>query len=86
MRPPGRDARPYTGPGAYDTRGSPDPNAAWNFLAWPQFFNRVNRDVRARDAVGTPTRFLIVHAVLIWISLGLALVTLIVAIIALIDQ
>lgn len=76
----------YTEPDADDTRGSPEPNAAWNFLVWPQFVKRVSRDVRARDAVGTPTRFLIVHAVLIGISLGLALVSLIVAIIALIDR
>ncbi|GAB3125745.1 SCO4848 family membrane protein [Glaciibacter psychrotolerans] len=58
-------------------------NALWNFVVWPQFYKRVNKDVRARDATGKPTKFLIVHAVLIGISLVLAVVSLIVAIFAL---
>jgi uncharacterized membrane protein len=59
-------------------------NAAWNALVWPQFFKRVSRDARSRDAAGRPTRFLIVHAVLIGISLLIAAVSLVVAIVALI--
>lgn len=59
-------------------------NAAWNAIVWPQFFKRVNRDERARDAAGKPTTFLIVHAVLIGISLLIALVSLIVGIVALV--
>jgi len=58
-------------------------NAAWAFIVWPQFFRRVRRDERARDASGGPTRFLIVHAVLIGISLLLATVSVVVAVIAL---
>lgn len=59
-------------------------NAAWNFVVWPQFYKRVSRDSRAKDAAGKPTRFLIVHAVLIGISLVLAVVSLIVGAVALI--
>lgn len=58
-------------------------NAAWNALVWPQFYRRVSRDERARDAAGKPTRFLVVHAVLIGISLAIALASLIAAIAAL---
>jgi hypothetical protein len=58
-------------------------NAAFNVLVWPRFYSRVARDARARDAAGRPTRFLIVHAVLIGAAIVLALVSAIVAIIAL---
>jgi uncharacterized membrane protein len=58
-------------------------NAAWNAIVWPQFYKRVSRDERARDANGKPTRFLIVHAVLIAVSLVIAVVSLIAAIVAL---
>ncbi|MEF2976935.1 SCO4848 family membrane protein [Subtercola sp. YIM 133946] len=61
-------------------------NAVWNFVVWPQFYKRVSRDTRARDAAGKPTRFLIVHAVLIGISLLLAVVSAIVAVVALIAR
>jgi len=54
-------------------------NAAWTFIVWPQFFRRVRRDERARDAAGKPTKFLVVHAVLIGISLMLAVVSVVVA-------
>lgn len=47
--------------------------AAWNLLIWPRFWVRVARDDRARDADGRPTAFLRVHAVLIGVSLALAL-------------
>ncbi|WP_378145709.1 SCO4848 family membrane protein [Cnuibacter sp. UC19_7] len=60
-------------------------NAAWNLIVWPQFFKRVNRDPRARDSSGRPTRFLMVHAVLIGISLLLAVVSAIVGIVALVS-
>ncbi len=59
-------------------------NAAWNAIVWPQFYKRVSRDDRARDAAGKPTRFLIVHAVLIGISLLIAVISLIAAIVALV--
>ncbi|MEO6309222.1 MAG: hypothetical protein ABIO33_00875 [Leifsonia sp.] len=59
-------------------------NAAWNFVVWPQFYKRVSRDSRARDASGKPTKFLLVHAVLIGISLILAVVSLSVGVVALI--
>ncbi|WP_291039341.1 SCO4848 family membrane protein [Herbiconiux sp.] len=58
-------------------------NAAWNAIVWPQFYRRVSRDERARDALGKPTKFLVVHAVLIAISLAIALASLIAAIAAL---
>jgi len=59
-------------------------NAVWNAIVWPQFYKRVSRDERARDANGKPTRFLIVHAVLIGISLLIAVISLIAGIVALV--
>jgi Na+/proline symporter len=47
--------------------------AAWNLLIWPRFWQRVTKDERARDADGRTTTFFRVHAVLIGVSLGLAL-------------
>lgn len=47
--------------------------AVWNFIIWPPFLRRIAADDRARDADGRPTRFLRVHAILIGISLTLAL-------------
>lgn len=58
-------------------------NAAFNALVWPRFYGRVAKDPRARDAEGKPTRFLIVHAVLIGVALLLAAVSAIAAIVAL---
>jgi hypothetical protein len=46
--------------------------AVWNFVIWPPFLRRIAKDDRARDANGRPTTFLRVHAVLIGISLSLA--------------
>jgi hypothetical protein len=60
-------------------------NAGWNLIVWPQFYKRVSRDSRARDAAGKPTTFLIVHAVLIGISLLLAVVSAVVGIVALVS-
>jgi hypothetical protein len=61
-------------------------NAAWNAIVWPQFFKRVNRDERARDASGKATPFLIVHAVLIGISLLIAVISAVVGIVALVNR
>lgn len=47
--------------------------ALWNLLIWPQFFKRIVKDDRARDAAGKPTTFLRVHTVLIGVSLTLGL-------------
>ncbi len=47
--------------------------AVWNLVIWPRFFQRVAADPRARDAGGRRTRFFTVHAVLIAVSLALAL-------------
>lgn len=58
-------------------------NAAFNALVWPQFYKRVAKDPRARDANGKATAFLKVHAVLIAIALVLALVSLLAGIAAL---
>ena len=46
--------------------------AAWNLFIWPQFWRRVTKDDRARDADGRPTTFFRVHAILIGVSLALA--------------
>ena len=58
-------------------------NAVWNVVVWPRFYKRVSGDDRARDASGKPTPFLIVHAVLVGVSLLLAAVSAVVAVIAL---
>jgi uncharacterized membrane protein len=58
-------------------------NAAFNALVWPQFFKRIVKDPRARDASGKATRFLTVHIVLISLALVLALLSLIAGIAAL---
>ena len=58
-------------------------NAAFNALVWPQFYKRVAKDPRARDANGKATAFLKVHAVLIAIALVLALVSVLAGIAAL---
>ena len=58
-------------------------NAVFNVIVWPTFFRRITRDPRARDAAGKPTRFLIVHAVLIGAALLLAVVSAMAAIVAL---
>ncbi|WP_213815028.1 SCO4848 family membrane protein [Glaciihabitans sp. dw_435] len=50
-------------------------NAAFNVIVWPQFFRRISRDERARDASGRPTAFLRVHAILIGVALLIALVS-----------
>ena len=55
----------------------------WSFVVWPAFFRRVVRDPRSRDASGRPTRFLIVHAVLIGISLLIGALSIVFGLIAL---
>lgn len=59
-------------------------NAAFNVIVWPQFYKRVVRDPRARDAEGKATAFLKVHAVLIAFALALAVVSVIAGIAALV--
>jgi hypothetical protein len=56
-------------------------NGVFNIVVWPAFFRRVLRDPRARDAAGKPTRFLVVHAVIIAIALLLAVVSIVVGLI-----
>ncbi|WP_334152747.1 SCO4848 family membrane protein [Microbacterium sp.] len=58
-------------------------NAVFNAVVWPQFYKRVAKDPRAKDANGKATTFLKVHAVLIGIALVLALVSLLAGIAAL---
>jgi hypothetical protein len=48
-------------------------SAMWNLLIWPRFWQRIAKDPRSRDASGRPTRFRTVHAVLIGVSMVLAL-------------
>ena len=57
-------------------------NAVFNVLVWPRFYTRVAKDPRARGADGKPTRFLVVHAVLIALALVIALASAIAAIAA----
>ncbi|WP_210480927.1 SCO4848 family membrane protein [Naasia sp. SYSU D00948] len=52
-------------------------NGIWNLVVWPAFFRRILRDPRSRDASGRPTRFLVVHATLIGVSLLLAVASLV---------
>lgn len=59
-------------------------NAAFNVIVWPQFYKRVARDQRARDAEGKATAFLKVHAVLIAVALVLAIISVIAGIAALV--
>lgn len=59
-------------------------NALFNVVVWPRFYGRVAKDPRARDAAGKPTRFLIVHVVLIALALVLALISAIAGIAALV--
>ncbi|MCU1513388.1 MAG: hypothetical protein JWO10_478 [Microbacteriaceae bacterium] len=59
-------------------------NAAFAFVVWPTFYKRVARDPRARDAAGKPTRFLTVHRVLIGTAYGIAAVSALAGIAALI--
>ncbi|HEY8588879.1 MAG TPA: hypothetical protein VIL55_04935 [Naasia sp.] len=58
-------------------------NGIWNILVWPTFLRRVARDPRARDSAGRPTRFLVVHAVLVGFSLLLGVASIITAIVVL---
>jgi hypothetical protein len=58
-------------------------NAVFNVLVWPTFYRRVAKDPRARDGAGKPTRFLIVHAVLIGAAIVIALVSAILGIVGL---
>jgi hypothetical protein len=60
-------------------------NAVFNVLVWPTFYKRIARDPRARDAGGKPSRFLIVHAVLIGAALMLAAVSAAVGVIGLLN-
>ena len=59
-------------------------NAVFNVVVWPIFFRRITRDPRARESAGKPTRFLIVHAVIIGLALLLAVVSAMAAVVALV--
>lgn len=59
-------------------------NGIFNIVVWPTFFRRVAKDPRARDAAGKPTRFLIVHAVLVGIALVLGVASIVTGLIALV--
>ncbi len=58
-------------------------NAAFNALVWPRFYARVAKDPRARTADGTPTRFLVVHGILVGVALVIAVVSVVAGVIAL---
>jgi hypothetical protein len=59
-------------------------NAAFNFVVWPQFYRRISKDDRARDAAGAPTAFLRVHLILITLALLIAVTSTIAAVLSLI--
>lgn len=59
-------------------------NAAFNLIVWPQFYRRIAKDPRAKDAAGKATTFLKVHAILIAIALVLAVVSAIAGVAALV--
>ena len=59
-------------------------NAAFNLVVWPQFYKRVIRDPRSRDAEGKATAFLKVHGVLFAFALVLAVVSIGVGVAALV--
>lgn len=61
-------------------------NAVFNIAVWPTFFRRVAKDARARDASGRATPFLIVHIVLVSIALLIAVLSAVVAVIALMSR
>ena len=56
----------------------------WNLLIWPQFWRRIAADPRSRDDAGRPTRFLVVHAVLIGVSLALGIAVGVLGVLALV--
>lgn len=56
----------------------------WNLFIWPQFFRRIAKDERSRNATGNRTKFFTVHAVLIAISLVLGFLTGLVGVIGII--
>jgi hypothetical protein len=58
-------------------------NAVWSLIVWPPFFRRIARDPRSRDEAGRRTRFFTVHAVLIGVSLLLAVVSLVLGLVGL---
>ncbi len=58
--------------------------AVWNLVVWPQFWRRVTKDPRARDDAGRPTRFYTVHAVLVGVSVVLAVLVGVVGVLALV--
>lgn len=60
-------------------------NAAYNAIVWPRFLSRIAKDPRARAADGSRTTFFRVHLVLISIALGLAAVSAVLGIVALVS-
>jgi len=59
-------------------------NAVFNVAVWPRFYGRIAKDPRARDTDGKPTRFLVVHGVLIGVALILAAASAIAAVAAMV--
>jgi hypothetical protein len=58
--------------------------ALWNLMVWPSFWRRVTKDPRARDEAGRPTRFFTVHAVLVGVSMLLAVLVGVVGVLGLV--
>ncbi len=61
-------------------------NAVFNVAVWPTFLRRVAKDARARDSEGRATAFLKVHIVLVSVAIFLAIISAIVAVVALMSQ
>lgn len=60
-------------------------NALFTALTWPNLFRRVARDPRARDAHGKVTPFFTVHAALCAAAVVIALASVTVAVLGIID-
>lgn len=61
-------------------------NAIFNVITWPALYRRIVRDPRARDAQGKATKFMTVHAALFAISIGVAGVSVLVAVFAIVER
>ncbi|GAB3404823.1 hypothetical protein GCM10027515_17360 [Schumannella luteola] len=54
--------------------------ALFNLVSWPRFYPRIKNDPRARDENGRATVFLKVHVILIAIALVIAVLSVVAAI------
>lgn len=60
-------------------------NAFFNIIVWPTFWRRIAKDPRARNDHGKPTRFFVVHAILIGFALLIGAASAVAGIVALVS-